>query len=154
MSADRPIVEELKRIAAENGGILRPRDIVDEARVPDSPLHRCFEWDDSVAAEQYRLWQARAMTRVLVSYERTPSGKVIPCRVFVSLTPDREASGYRVVADVLNDPAQRQQMLADAYAEMRRFRLKYQHLVELAKVFEAIDAVQPPLDLGPVDASV
>jgi hypothetical protein len=145
MTAQTTIVDALKRIAEDHDGILRPRDIVEAARDEESPLHSQFDWDDSTAAEKHRLWQARQLTRVLVTFEPGVGGKMIPCRVFTSLTPDREDSGYRVTAAVMDDPAQRAQMLADAYADMRRFRLKYQHLVELAKVFEAIDDVQGSL---------
>jgi len=54
---------ELERIRALHGGILQAEDVLEEARNPDSPLHPMFEWDDQVAAHQYRLEQARALIR-------------------------------------------------------------------------------------------
>lgn len=137
------IVAELKRIAQSNGGVLQPSAVVNAARNTDSPLHSQFEWDDSKASEAWRLQQARQLIRVVVSYEPIGGGKTVPCRVFVSLTPDRELDngGYRVTSSVLSDDNQRRQLLADAKADMKRFADKYRSLNELAEVFLAIDSV-------------
>lgn len=61
------IAAELEAIENEHGQ-LRPEDVVNVASRPDHPLHDCFEWDDSVAAEQYRIDQARTLIRS-VRYE-------------------------------------------------------------------------------------
>lgn len=53
---------ELERIYAEHGE-LKPSVIVDESRPKEAPLHPAFEWRDKVAAEEYRLWQARQIVR-------------------------------------------------------------------------------------------
>lgn len=47
-------------------GELTAKEILELARPPSSYLHRFFEWDDSVAAERYRLNQARKIIQVLV----------------------------------------------------------------------------------------
>jgi hypothetical protein len=142
MKTNQAVTKELKRIAAAHGGELQPKTVVDAARFKTSVLHHYFDWNDSSAAEKYRLWQARMLIRVLVSYVETSDGERVPCRVFVSLTPDREDdSGYRITTAVLSDPAQRQQLLADAKAEMKRFMLKYRRLTELAEVFTAMQKV-------------
>ena len=44
-------------------GRLTPEQIVDEARPEDSILHPCFEWDDSKAAESWRIEQARDLIK-------------------------------------------------------------------------------------------
>jgi hypothetical protein len=136
-------VKELQRIAKQHDGYLRPRDVVDAARDEESPLHSQFDWEDSSAAEKYRQWQARALIRVQVAYEPVGDGEDITYRVFASLVSDRlPAGGYRVMAKVLSDPELRDELLADALAEMQRFRLKYKHLQELAEVFAAISHVE------------
>lgn len=66
------VAHELTEIAAQHGGLLLPADVVAEARSVASPLHHYFEWDDSVAAEAYRLDQARVLirsVRVVVNYD-------------------------------------------------------------------------------------
>lgn len=137
------IANELKRLADAHGGNLQPKTVVDSARDDESPLHGSFNWDDTSAAEQWRLQQARQLIRAVVTYEKVGSGKSVPCRVFVSLTPDREedGGGYRLSNSVMSDVDYRRQMLADAMAEMQRFKEKYRRLSELAKVFAAMDDV-------------
>jgi len=136
----KPVVQELKRIAAEHGGVLQPEDVVEEARPRTSPLHSRFEWSDTKAAKAYRLWQARQLIRVVVEVDERVRD---PYNVFVSLTDDRRgAGGYRVTTEVLSDAQMRKRMLADALAELRSFQEKYRRLTELAEVFKAIRRVQ------------
>lgn len=135
----RAIARELKRIAHSNRGLLLPQTVVEAARPARSPLHPRFEWDDTEAAEKYRIWQARQLIRVCV--ELIP-GISTPTEVFVSLSEDRtEGRGYRVVTEVLKDEDMRAQMLEDALAELEIFRLKYRRLKELVAVFDAIESV-------------
>lgn len=137
------IVGELKRIAAEHGGILQAETVVDCARDPQSPLHGQFQWDDTEAAASWRLHQARMLiSRVVVTYE-APKGAV-DHQVFVSVTTDRKAEGggYRVLADALSDDELRKQLLADARADMSTFRRKYARLTELSGVFDAMEAAE------------
>lgn len=138
-------VQELKRIAAQSGGVLKPRAVVDAARADTSPLHSYFEWDDSKAAETHRIWQARQVISVAVDYQKIGNGEMVETQVFVSLTTDRrDEGGYRVVTAVMSDEDLRRQLLVDARGEMIRFKEKYRRLSELADVFKAIeDAVQP-----------
>lgn len=141
MITDERIVNELQRLADDHGGILQPQVVVDSARNPESPLHDHFEWDETEAARQWRLLQARNLIRVVVKYERLSNGQPLPCRVFVSLTPDRESDGggYRVTSAVMSDEALRLQLLADARQEMVTFRAKYARLSELVDVFKAME---------------
>lgn len=144
MKRDSAISNELQRLADIHGGTLQPRTVVHAARDEASPLHSSFEWNDSDAAEQWRLQQARMLIRAVVVYEETGKGKQIPCRVFVSLTPDRKngGEGYRLSATVLSDAAQRSQLLTDARADMHRFKERYRTLSELAEVFTAMEHVE------------
>jgi hypothetical protein len=135
------VVAELKRIAQENGGVLQPETVVDEARPVSSPLHSRFEWDNTIAGQQYRIWQARQLIRVVVE---VLAGTDDATNVFVSLSTDREkeSGGYRVMAHVLTDAQMRKQMLDDALAELRTFQEKYRRLKELVDVFAAIRRVK------------
>jgi hypothetical protein len=136
------VITELKRIANKNGGLLQPETVVESARPASSPLHSRFEWDNTVAGQQYRIWQARQLIRVSVEIIIPSMEK--PTDVFVSLSTDREkeSGGYRIMVDVLTDKQMRQQMLADALAELEIFREKYSRLKELAAVFAAIKKVR------------
>jgi hypothetical protein len=56
-----------KRKALENcadrNGNIDPKDVVNAARSKKNPLHDSFEWDDSVAAEAYRITQAKDLLK-------------------------------------------------------------------------------------------
>lgn len=135
----KAIKAELLRIQSENGGILQPETVVMEARNPKSPLHSKFEWDDTDAAHEFRLLQARNLIRVIV-HKVNIRGKEVPERVFVSLRADRvqEHGGYRKLSVVLSDADMRAALLSEAMAEMEYFREKYSRLKELAEVFAAM----------------
>ena len=128
------IVEELDRIARGHGGLLKPEYVVDAASDPESVLHDRFTWDDSDAAREYRLWQARQLIRCSVSMEPRTEKTV---RAFVSLTTDRsgDGGGYRSTVAVMRRREYREQLLEDALAELRVFERKYAALTELAEVF-------------------
>lgn len=140
MKKQNQVVTELKRIAKDNGGLLQPETVVEESRPATSPLHSRFEWDNTVAGQQYRIWQARQLIRVTVE---VLAGTNEVTEVFVSLTPDREreSGGYRVMLSVLSNAEMRAQLLADARAELTVFQTKYRQLTELAAVFAAIKKV-------------
>lgn len=144
MSAKRDrVAAELETIRKRDDGILRPVAIVAFAKNKRTALHGRFCWDDSKAAHEYRLWQARELISV---YVRVLEGSTKPVRTWVSLMSDRQQTGggYRGLECVLRNPAQRAHLLAEAKAEMRRFRARYSVLKELANVFAAMEAVEQP----------
>lgn len=135
------VIQELNRIASENGGILRPEDVVNEAENKNSPLHDCFDWNDKSAAHAHRLEQARRLIRVIVN--------VIPSsdrqeRVWVNLKNERndEEGGYRTMVSVLSESDLRSQLLEQAMDDMEYFTEKYQHLQELSEVFSSMKKVR------------
>ena len=131
------ILKEFDRLHTKHG-ILRPADIVKAATPKSSPLHDMFQWDDTQAATQYRLWQAREMIRVSVRLLPQNGTKT---RVYVSLGSDRieDGGGYRCMVSVMSDADQRAELLADVLGELKAIRIKYAELQELAAVFAAID---------------
>lgn len=136
------VTAELHRIAEQHGGKLRPADVVKEARAKSSPLHSSFEWDDSEAAQRYRIWQARQLISVTVEYIGSGQESKLT-RVFVSLSPDRkQGGGYRSISTVMDNASQRRTLMADAVEEMERFQQKYSDLKELAEVFAAMRKVK------------
>jgi hypothetical protein len=134
---NKAIVAELCRLAEANDGILLPEAVVAAARLETSAMHTRFQWDDTEAAHSWRMHVARNLIRVVVTYVGLGEKKTC-CRVFISLTPDRDEGGYRILARVMGDDAQRAQLLQDALEEMLRFERKYAGLRELAGVFSAM----------------
>ena len=127
------------RNLADDDGLIKPERVVEAARPKTSPIHDQFEWDNSAAAEKYRLLQASELIRVSVEIidcggNRDP----VMVRAFTSLTTERGVSGgYRATVQVLSNKQMREQMLADAIAELQAFEKRYAILKELAGVFAA-----------------
>lgn len=53
----------LEEIANAHDGLLRPEDVVNAATSKKHPLHHLFEWNDSRAAHEHRLNQARQLIK-------------------------------------------------------------------------------------------
>lgn len=142
---DRAVIETLKQIAEQNDGVLLPEIIVAAARSKKSPLHDYFTWDDSKAAREHRLQQARQLLSVVVEYVGS-EGHGREQRVFVSLRKDRAGEGgYRPLVNVLESPQLRDALLRDVLQEMAFFRQKYAELKELVIVFQAMTTAEQRL---------
>ena len=89
------VARELAKVASEEG-ILKPASVVEAARSESSPLHPCFTWDDSVAAEKQRLHEARLLIKC-IRIERPETGRTEP--VYVSVRTE-DARGYMRIADI------------------------------------------------------
>jgi hypothetical protein len=101
---------------------------------PGSALHRSLEWDDGVAAENWRIWQVRRLIALHIVYADDS-------RAMVSLSIDRSGDGgYRSMEDVLPVQRLRDCMLDDALRDLNRLKLKYEKLEELAQVWAAAAA--------------
>ena len=109
-------------------------EVVERAKDPNSELHKCFEWDDKIAAEKYRLQQARVLICNLVFVEDDEENE--PVRVFHIST---EKSIYKPTKLILQQPDEYQALLGRAKQELYAFQRKYKTLQELDGVFEAID---------------
>lgn len=134
--------EYLERLRSKEK--LTPRAVVSAARAKSSPIHNAFEWNDSKAAEKYRLTQARTLIGSVEVVVETSAAKPQQVRAFVHVTCRTEDDGaeYVPVQSAMADPAMRKQVLNSALSELVSWKVRYQGLKELARIFEAIDAEQ------------
>lgn len=133
------IKKELDDIERRHGKIL-PSVVVQAARDKKSAMHTWFDWDDSSAAQKYRLEQARSLIRIVVTTVNTPNAT--PFQTYVSLKSDRyNGGGYRSITRVLSDKERTRQMLQQALDELETFKLKYNQIKALKPVFSAADSV-------------
>jgi len=130
-----PIHAELEAIRKKHRGVLRPRDVVDFARNPKTVLHDRFDWDDTSAADLYRLEQARHVIRSVV---RVTQYHPKPFRLYWSFMEGRseEEGGYVVLEDVLKSRFSREKLLRQALAELEGFMARYKDLKELMDVIK------------------
>lgn len=113
-----------------------PRDILDKARDESTELHKCFTWDDSVAAERWRINEARLVTRQLVIKEVEVPKDRPEVRLFFKT--DNE-SGYKPTHIIVRQEDEYKKLLERAWAELRAFKGKYSMLEELREILELID---------------
>lgn len=96
----KEIADELTKLEQENGR-LDPVSVVDAARDPTSPMHQFFEWDDTEAARQHRLGQARQLIR-RVKVEVTVRDVPLQVVRYVHDSSDPQ-NGYRNILRVRDD---------------------------------------------------
>ena len=132
------VAEEIASI----GDTAEPEQIVDKARDEQTELHKCFEWDDAVAAERYRVEQAKDVVRHIYLVRKEPEhqdggeAKVFKVRAF-SHTPG--ISGYSQTVQIVKQEDRYQLLLQQAYDELRAFKRKYECLTELKPILDLID---------------
>lgn len=119
---DDAVLEALERIGKDDeDGIIQPEAVVEVASDPQSPLHPHFVWDDSEAAHQFRLVQARSLVR-RISIVRPD----VPAPTFVNVVVRRADGiarrGYVQTARAVADPDLYAQVLSDARAGLIAWR--------------------------------
>lgn len=133
-------------ILSINGSLnVTRKEIVDMARTEDTELHKCFEWNDTIAAEKYRLEQAGEIIRHLVikrTEEQIKEGKP-EIRMFHHVEFENEDGeterAYRPIQYIVRNEDEYQELLKQAYAELHAFKMKYKSLKELDYILELID---------------
>lgn len=118
------------------GDSFSPEQIVEAAKDENSELHKCFTWDDTVAAENWRKHQARMLVAQLVIRTETTDKEPVAVRVIASTNVRNE---YKPVVKVLEVEQDYADLLARAVAELKAFQQKYKTIKELREIFEAID---------------
>lgn len=119
---------------------LTPEIVLDDARPSNAVLHSCFEWDDHVAAEKHRIWQARyIISNIVVVKKESDTPKTV--RAFISIAPLPNKGEFVSIGRAISDERYREQILQNAITELRAFKKKYTDLKELSAVFDAIDTL-------------
>jgi hypothetical protein len=113
-------------------GMITPRRVLDVARNEKSPLHNLFEWDDSAAAENYRLLQAGQMiVRIKVQIEERSMSAFQPITIMVDEKP---TNGYVSLARVMENNEFKSQILERAIKEINYWNKQYQDVEELGGI--------------------
>lgn len=144
-SADANAVgAHLELLRQQCRGELTPKDVLDDARNSNSPLHSFFEWSDTDAAEQYRLAQARGLIRAVVAIYTRPDQPAQRIRAYVHV-PEAGAPHYREMSHAMSQKKTRDLVLQRAWREFAQWRQRYKDLREFSAVFEAADEVAKKL---------
>lgn len=126
------VAEEIFSIGNE----VTPEQIVEKAKDEETELHKCFEWDDRIAGEKYRKWQARDIVcKLVIQEEEVPKDRP-ETRV---LYKTDATSGYKPTEYIVRKKDEYEALLERAWAELRAFKAKYSMLKELDEILELID---------------
>lgn len=122
----------------EKRGMLTAKNLVAENRPEDAPLHGCFEWVDSVAAENWREHQARHIINSIV----VRTEKKEPVRVFFKI--ESEGSRYDSIETIISN-GKSESLLQQALNELENVRRKYNSIAALNKVWEEVKKISSEL---------
>lgn len=136
--------EQLASLRRKSREGLHPEAVVVAAR-KDKVLRPYFTWDDTDAADRWRVHQARGLIGAIVVVQEV-LGNIEPVTVRAFYAVDAPTSPGRDSGQVYVPLAEamtthRDAVLGRALAEAEAWRRRYRDLAALAPVFDAIDAV-------------
>jgi hypothetical protein len=116
-----------------------PKNIVNLARNRKTELHKCFDWDDTKAAEKWRLNQARIL---FCSFERIEIDPANKQEYFVKVYEKESkkiGAPYREVTEAINDEVFRQVIINRIKGEigcLEREAISYRRFFTSPDLFE------------------
>lgn len=111
--------------------------IVEAARKKNSPAHGIFEWDDSEAAKQFRLVQARVLVQSIDVEVVDGSGEVVEVNAFIASS---ERGKYAVIFEATEEELEEAEQKFLALIE--RLEQRYSGLALAKPVILAIRQVR------------
>lgn len=114
-----------------------PQNILEAAKNPESELHKCFTWDDTVAAERWRLYEARKIVCSLVIAKKEDSQEPTNIRILHKT----DGNGYKPIQFIVQQKGEYEKLLQRAFEELRVFKKKYSSLSELEEIMSLIDEI-------------
>ena len=137
----------------QRDGEVTSKAFLEESRPEGSATHSMFEWDDSVAAELYRLRQAAQIINQLevqVVCEESPVEEqrveIVPAYVNTEpKTSPMVSARFQNVYAAMEDEESRRIVLANAMRELKAFKRKYATISTFAKLFAVIEDLDKEL---------
>jgi len=130
--------ERLSAIKSDRGAIT-PRYVLDDAASDNSPLHKCFEWNNEKAADNYRLDQARKLIGAIVVAKIDDAPVKKETRAFVHSTI--EGNQYVPIQVAMSRSDMRAETLGRAKQEIAMWRARYAAYSEFAELHARIDSL-------------
>lgn len=115
---------------------ITPENVLEYAKDPDSELHKCFDWDDTSAANKYRLTQARQVIRFIMIAPKKK--EEVPVRKF-EISSERNVYKSRQFFQQNKDEyAKLLERAKNAYLDLEN---RYRTLAELEPIRNAVHEV-------------
>ena len=123
------IGEELESIKSK--GVLNPKNVVERANNKKSILHNLFEWDDTEAAEKFRLQQARNIVNHVIEVI-VVRGNQIEERAFFNVVAKNDENVYVSLTEAITMPSYKKQLLKEMETTL-------ENLLRLIKLFSSME---------------
>lgn len=148
VSIDAQKAGERLELIEQRNGQLTPELVLADAEKKSSPLHDGFEWNNSAAAEAYRIDQARYLLRsIVIVTDDKEEEEVSTIRAFVNVSVGEEdGKSYITIGHAMSDPDLRRQVLARAYRELQQWADRYHQLEEFASVRSVIKRIKKSVE--------
>jgi hypothetical protein len=129
-----------------HGRTLDLDEIHDDVARPEHPLHDRYEWDDGVAAREYRKQQiARDIRSVEIRYVNVGGDQASTRAWLNNREIGRGHSGYTATEDALQDPTTLVFLKAAMDLDIKNLVRRYQHLEGFYEAMRAAaEAAQNP----------
>ena len=119
----------------ERDGTVTREAFLEESRAESSPTHSMFTWDDTIAAEKWRLDESRKIiTALQIVYEDTEESE-IPVPAVINIASERKAE-YRNIVDALSDQESRELIVARLKREVDSLIQRNRHIDELVDILK------------------
>lgn len=128
-----------EKIEKKNGKLTREL-VLEDARDESSIIHDCFEWNDTVAAENYRLTQATCLITNLDVVVETEEKKPVICRAFVN-TSEGHKGAFVNINTAFQSQETKDLVMQRAIKELQAFERKYHDLKVFSNLFEEIESL-------------
>ena len=137
---DPEVAGQILAKIADRDGEITTEAVLKEATKKRSPLKAWFTWDNTAAAERWRLYEARKLIQSVRVRIVGDDDEERTIRAFVHLgTPGSREEGFDTISRILSEPERRAKLLANAFVELEQFQNKYRDLKELSDIFAALD---------------
>lgn len=144
-SAASAIGRRLETIRKQHGDVLKPEHVVADAKAEASPLHAYFEWDNSKAAHEHRLAQARRIigaVEVIVIVEDKETSVRQFHNVVIKQEDDTDpVRGYVPLERIEADTDLREQVVNEVIETAEYFLRKYRGILDSCGVADDFERV-------------
>ena len=115
----------------------KAEEVYEKAKGEDTELHKCLEWNDTVAADKYRIHQCRVIMDHLI-IKRLDQTEDVPQEKIRFFYHDTHTGGYIPTVRIIREEDKYQMLLQQAMSELRAFKAKYACLTELKEILALI----------------
>jgi hypothetical protein len=129
------IGQRIVQLAEEKQVPIVPEDMVNDARSESSPIHGYFTWDDRVAADKWRVEEAKYYLRTIHIIEAPESEPIRLTHVVTVTTEDgEERKGYMDIRRIRTQPDLLEQVIESAHKELIGWQKRYRQYKQLAPI--------------------